>query len=146
MQVNRVAVVGAGTMGSSITVALISRGFPVILKDVDDAAVATGLANIDRMLKSRVDKGLSPEEAENQRALVTTAVDYKGFAEIDLVIEAVPESAELKRKCFVIWMSFAMSMLCWQATPPVSPSRSSALLPGGPIRLSACTSSIRRIS
>ena len=100
MQVNRVAVVGAGTMGSSITVALISRGFPVILKDVDDAAVATGLANIDRMLKSRVDKGLSPEEAENQRALVQTAVDYKGFAEIDLVIEAVPESAELKKKVF----------------------------------------------
>ena len=100
MQVNRIAVVGAGTMGSSITVALISRGFPVILKDVNEQAVSTGIANIDRMLKSRVDRGLSQEEADNQRALVQTAVDYRSFAEIDFVIEAVPESQDLKRKVF----------------------------------------------
>lgn len=100
MQVNRIAVVGAGTMGSSITVALISKAFPVILKDVDNKAVEAGLANIDRMLKSRVDKGLPAEEAQSQRALVQTATDYTGFADVDLVIEAVPESSDLKRKVF----------------------------------------------
>ncbi|HEY9775470.1 MAG TPA: 3-hydroxyacyl-CoA dehydrogenase [Planktothrix sp.] len=98
MQVNRVAVVGAGTMGSSITVALISRAFPVILKDVDDNAVKAGLANIDRLLKSRVDKGLPAHEAESQRALVQPTTDYSTFAEVDFVIEAVPETPELKRK------------------------------------------------
>jgi 3-hydroxyacyl-CoA dehydrogenase len=100
MQVNRVAVVGAGTMGSSITVALISRAFPVILKDVDEKAVQGGLANIDRMLKSRVAKGLPEEEARNQRALVQTATDYASFSEVDFVIEAVSESIELKQKVF----------------------------------------------
>lgn len=100
MQVNRVAVVGAGTMGSSITVALISRAYPVILKDVDDKAVQAGLANIDRLLKSRVDKGLPLQEAESQRALVQTATDYANFADVDFIIEAVPESIDLKRKIF----------------------------------------------
>src|SRR5271155_5862023 len=82
MQVNRIAVVGAGTMGSSISVALISRAFPVILKDVDENAVQAGLANIDRLLKSRVEKGLPAQEAESQRALVQPATDYSGFADV----------------------------------------------------------------
>src|SRR5580692_307837 len=100
MQVNRIAVVGAGTMGSSIAVALISKAYPVILKDVDTKSVEAGLANIDRLLKSRVEKGLPSQEAENQRALVLPATTYDAFAEVDFVIEAVPESIKLKNKIF----------------------------------------------
>lgn len=100
MQVNKVAVVGSGTMGSSIAVALISRGYPTILKDVDDKTVQAGLSNIDRLLKSRVDKGMSPKEAEAQRALILPTTDYATFSDVDFVIEAVPESIELKRKVF----------------------------------------------
>src|ERR1700712_4986388 len=100
MQVNKVAVVGSGTMGSSIAVALISRGYPTILKDVDDKTVQAGLNNLDRLLKSRVDKGMSPKEAEAQRALILPTTDYATFADVDFVIEAVPESIELKRKVF----------------------------------------------
>ncbi len=100
MQVNKVAVVGSGTMGSSIAVALISRGYPTILKDVDDKTVEAGLSNIDRLLKSRVDKGMSPKEAEAQRALILPTTDYATFADVDFVIEAVPESIELKKKVF----------------------------------------------
>ncbi len=100
MQVNKVAVVGSGTMGSSIAVALISRGYPTILKDVDDKTVQSGLNNIDRLLKSRVDKGLSAKEAEAQRALILPTTDYATFADVDFVIEAVPEIIELKKKVF----------------------------------------------
>jgi 3-hydroxyacyl-CoA dehydrogenase len=100
MQVNKVAVVGSGTMGSSIAVALISRGYPTILKDVDDKTVQAGLNNNDRLLKSRVDKGMSPKEAEAQRALILPTTDYATFADVDFVIEAVPESIELKKKVF----------------------------------------------
>ncbi len=100
MQVNKVAVVGSGTMGSSIAVALISRGYPTILKDVDDKTVQSGLNNIDRLLKSRVDKGLSAKEAEAQRALILPSTDYATFADVDFVIEAVPEIIELKKKVF----------------------------------------------
>ena len=100
MEVNKVAVVGAGTMGSTIAVALISRGIPVTLKDVDQASVDKGLATIDRLLKSRVEKGLSAAEAEHQKSLVEPATDYSAFAEIDLVIEAVPEMVDLKKQVF----------------------------------------------
>ncbi|HEY9677280.1 MAG TPA: 3-hydroxyacyl-CoA dehydrogenase [Drouetiella sp.] len=100
MQISKVAVVGAGTMGASIAVALISRGYPTILKDVDDKAVQAGLSNIDRMLKSRVDKGMSQQDADAQRALVQPTTDYATFADVDFVIEAVPENIEMKRKVF----------------------------------------------
>ena len=89
MEVTKVAVIGAGTMGSTIAVALIGRGFPVVLKDIDVEAVQKGLATIDRLLKSRVDKGLPQQEANKQRALVIPATDFSAFADVDLVIEAV---------------------------------------------------------
>lgn len=100
MQINKVAVVGAGTMGSSITVALIARGYPVVLKDMDQKTVDGGLANIDRLLKARVERGLSQQEADTQRALVQPAVDYANFADVDFVIEAVTENVEVKKKIF----------------------------------------------
>lgn len=101
MQVNRMAVVGAGTMGASITVSLIGRGFPVLLKDVDEAVLNTAMSNIDRMLKSRMEKsGLTAQEIESQRELVQLVTDYSTFADVDFVIEAVPEKIELKQQVF----------------------------------------------
>jgi len=100
MQINRVAVVGAGTMGSSISVAFIGRGIPVLLKDVDQDQVDKGLANIDRLLKSRVDKGMSKKEADAQRALVEPTTEYSRFSDVDFVIEAVAENIDIKRKVF----------------------------------------------
>ena len=100
MQINRVAVVGAGTMGSSISVAFIGKGIPVLLKDIDQEQVDKGLANIDRLLKSRVDKGMSKKEAEAQRALVEPTTEYSRFSDVDFVIEAVAENIDIKRKVF----------------------------------------------
>jgi len=100
MQINRVAVVGAGTMGSSIAVAFIAKGIPVLLKDVDQAQVDKGLANIDRLLKSRVDKGMAKKDADAQRALVEATTEYSKFSEVEFVIEAVAENIDIKRKVF----------------------------------------------
>ncbi len=100
MQINRVAVVGAGTMGSSIAVAFIARGIPVLLKDIDQEQVDKGLANIDRLLKSRVDKGMAKKEAEAQRALVEATTEYSRFSDVDFVIEAVAENIDIKKKVF----------------------------------------------
>lgn len=100
MQINRVAVVGAGTMGSSISVAFIAKGIPVLLKDINQEQVDKGLANIDRLLKSRVDKGMSKKEAEAQRALVEATTEYSRFSDVDFVIEAVAESIDIKKKVF----------------------------------------------
>ncbi len=87
-------------MGSSIAVALIGRGYPVVLKDVDEDTVRAGLGRVDRLLDSRVRKGLPPAEAEAMRALVQPATDYSAFPDLDLVIEAVAESIDVKRRVF----------------------------------------------
>lgn len=100
MQINRVAVVGAGTMGSSIAVAFIGKGIPVLLKDINQEAVDKGLANIDRLLKSRVDKGMSKKDADAQRALVEATTEYDRFSEVDFVIEGVAENIDIKKKVF----------------------------------------------
>lgn len=100
MQINRVAVVGAGTMGSSIAVALSAGGFPVMLKDVDQAAVQAGLARVERLIEGRVRKGLSRQDADRQLALIEPVVDYSSFADVDLVVEAVAENVDVKRAVF----------------------------------------------
>jgi 3-hydroxyacyl-CoA dehydrogenase len=83
-------------MGSTIAVALVSRGFPVILKDINDQAVNRGLETIDRLLKSRVEKGLAPSEAQKQREMIEPTTTYEPFANIDFAVEAVPELIAMK--------------------------------------------------
>ncbi len=87
-------------MGASIAVALIGRGYPVVLKDVDEQAVRSGMGRIDRLLDSRVKRGLPVDEAEAMRALVQPATDYSAFPDLDLVIEAVGEKVDLKKAVF----------------------------------------------
>lgn len=97
MQINSVAVIGAGTMGASITVALVSHGYPVVLKEANDELLKKGMANIEKIQKKRIEKGLdaSVAEEENRRILATT--DYAKLADVDLIIEAVPENIDIKR-------------------------------------------------
>ncbi len=101
MQIGQVAVVGAGTMGSSIAVALVGGGHKVLLKETEQAFLDKGLANIDRFLAVKVKKGLLTEaEAAAQKALIEPVLDYERFAEVDFVIEAAPESLAIKQQIF----------------------------------------------
>jgi 3-hydroxyacyl-CoA dehydrogenase len=100
MNIKKVAVLGAGTMGSSIVVALIGSGYQVLLKDVKQEYLDAGLKRIDKFLESKVKKGLSPEDAQKQRAAVQTTTDFSSFQQVDLVIEAVLEEFDIKRTVF----------------------------------------------
>ncbi len=100
MEIKTVAVIGAGTMGASIAVALISSGYSVFLKDISESLVEAGLKRIDKLLESRVKKGLSPEDAARQRESVTAMTDYSRFKDVDLVIEAVSENIDVKKAVF----------------------------------------------
>ncbi|MFA6208814.1 MAG: 3-hydroxyacyl-CoA dehydrogenase NAD-binding domain-containing protein [Candidatus Obscuribacterales bacterium] len=100
MKSSMIAVVGAGTMGSSIVVALLAAGYSVLLKETDQAFLDKGMANIDRLLSGRVKKGLSPEEAQLQRSRIECVLDFERFAEVDFVIEAAPENIEIKKSIF----------------------------------------------
>jgi 3-hydroxyacyl-CoA dehydrogenase len=101
MNVQKAAVIGAGTMGAGIACVLSQAGIQVLLKDVKQEFVDRGLANIKRMYDSRVKKGvLSQEEADRLCALVKGSVDYEQFTDVDLVIEAALEQVEIKLEIF----------------------------------------------
>ena len=100
-EIRRAAVVGAGTMGGGIAMAYASAGIPVLLKDVDDAALRRGLATIRKNYDITMSKGkMTPEQVEKTLALITPATSYDGFDQVDIVTEAVFEDMELKTATF----------------------------------------------
>lgn len=99
MYIYKAGVVGAGAMGAEIAQVITFSGLPVVLKDVDEAAVQRGLEAIRKIYQRRVDKGkLSPEDMAAKMNLVTGTTTYEPFKDVDIVIEAVPEKLELKKR------------------------------------------------
>jgi 3-hydroxyacyl-CoA dehydrogenase len=101
MPIARAAVIGAGTMGGGIAMAYANAGIPVLLKDVDDAAVQRGMATIRKNYESTLAKGrITPEAFERTLALITPTTSYDGFGSVDIVVEAVFENMGLKKTTF----------------------------------------------
>jgi 3-hydroxyacyl-CoA dehydrogenase len=99
--VNRVAVVGAGTMGVGIAMVFANAGIPVLLKEVDQPALDRGLAAIDKNYSNSVKRGrVNEQDAKERRKLITPTLCYDGFSERDMVIEAVFENMALKKQVF----------------------------------------------
>ena len=96
-----VGVIGAGTMGGGITMNFLNAGIPVVLLEMQQAALDKGLATIRRNYENTLKKGkLKPEQVEQRMALVTGTLSYDAFAQVDLVIEAVFENMDVKRTVF----------------------------------------------
>jgi 3-hydroxyacyl-CoA dehydrogenase len=101
LDVRRAAVIGAGTMGGGIAMSYVSAGIPVLLKETDDAALQRGLATIRKNYESSVAKGrLTAEQLERTMALLTPTTSYDGFDAVDVVVEAIFEDMDLKKKTF----------------------------------------------
>jgi 3-hydroxyacyl-CoA dehydrogenase len=101
MFVFKAAVVGAGTMGGEIAQTIANADIPVVLKDVDQKFVETGIEKARSLWQARVDAGkLDVAELERKLGLITGATDYSAFGDVDFVIEAVPERMELKQLVF----------------------------------------------
>ena len=97
----RAAVIGAGTMGGGIAMAYANAGIPVLLKDVDDAAVQKGLATIRKNYESTVAKGkMTAEAMAKTLSLITPTTSYEGFENVDIVVEAAFEDMNLKKAIF----------------------------------------------
>jgi 3-hydroxyacyl-CoA dehydrogenase len=100
--VNKVGVIGAGTMGGGITMALINAGLPVVLLESSQEALERGLATIRRNYQGALRKGTLTQAALEQRlALITASLEYEPLREVDLTIEAVFEDLEVKRQVFL---------------------------------------------
>jgi 3-hydroxyacyl-CoA dehydrogenase len=99
--IKRAAIVGAGTMGGGIAMTYANAGIPVLLKEVDEAALQRGLATIRRNYDVTMSKGkMTAEQVEKTMALITPTTTYDGFDQVDIVVEAVFENMELKKATF----------------------------------------------
>ena len=101
MPIQKVGVLGAGQMGAGIAQVAAVAGFEVVMRDVEDRFLVKGLAAIDQGLAKAVEKGKVTEDtrkAARARIRPTTRLDDAALA--DLIIEAVPEDATLKRQVF----------------------------------------------
>ncbi len=101
MFIYKAAVVGGGAMGAEIAQVITYSGLPVILKEVNAELAQKALLHIRKIYEGRVAKGkMTRDELEMKMTLVGTTTDYELLRDADLVIEAVPEKIDLKRKVF----------------------------------------------
>ena len=97
----RLAVVGAGLMGSGIAQVAAQAGWQVVLRDLDDAAVRRGLAGVEASLGKFVEKGkISAADAAAAQDRITPTTDLDAVADADVVVEAVFERLEIKQEVF----------------------------------------------
>ncbi len=97
----RVAVIGAGLMGSGIAQVAAQAGWDVTLREIDDAAVQRGLAGIRTSLERFAIKGqLGPDDVDAILGRITSTVDLDAAADADIVVEAVFEQLEVKHAVF----------------------------------------------
>ncbi|QRN80232.1 MAG: enoyl-CoA hydratase/isomerase family protein, partial [Nocardiopsis sp. BM-2018] len=122
--VSRIGVLGAGMMGAGIAYAAARSGMEVELKDVDLDGARRGKDRVRALLDARVDKGrLSTESAERILARVRPTGEAEDLAGVDLVVEAVFESLELKREVLGEIASFAPNALLGTNTSTLPISR-----------------------
>jgi 3-hydroxyacyl-CoA dehydrogenase len=100
-EIRRAAVVGAGTMGGGIAMTYANAGIPVLLKEVDEAALQRGLATIRKNYEVTLSKGkMTAQQLQQTLALITPTLTFDGFENVDIVVEAVFENLELKQQTF----------------------------------------------
>jgi len=96
-----IAVVGAGTMGAGIAESAALAGLSTVMLDVREEALARGRETMEWDLERRVEKGrLSEDERREALGLVSATTSLEACADAPLVVEAVVEDAEVKKRVF----------------------------------------------
>lgn len=98
---NAIGVVGGGTMGAGIAVAVLDAGLPVTMIERDEASLARGRAHVEKVYDGLIAKGrMSAEKKAQLMARWTGSTSYDALADADLVIEAVFEDLSVKQAVF----------------------------------------------
>ena len=99
--IQKVAVIGAGTMGGGITMNFLNAGVPVTLLETKQEALERGIATIRKNYEAQVKKGkLTQEKLEARMALISPTLSYDDLKQADLIIEAVFEELGVKEQVF----------------------------------------------
>ena len=99
--VEKVGIIGAGTMGGGIAMNFLNVGLPVTIVETKQEALDRGIATIRKNYENSAKKGRFPmEEVEKRMGLLTGSLDMNALADSDLVIEAVFENMDIKKDVF----------------------------------------------
>ena len=97
----KIFVLGAGTMGSGIVQAFAQKGYEVIVRDIKDELVQSGIVRINNGLSKLVSKGKMTEETkEDILSRISGTTDMNLAADCDLVVEAAIENMKIKKEIF----------------------------------------------
>ena len=97
----KIFVLGAGTMGAGIVQAFAQKGYEVIVRDIKDEFVERGIAGINKGLSKQVAKGKMTEEIKEEiLSRISGTTDMKLAADCDLVVEAAIENMKIKKEIF----------------------------------------------
>lgn len=101
MDIKKIGVLGAGTMGAGIAQICAQAGYQVVLIDIEQSMVEKGLKVISKNWTKAVEKGKLDQEAVGKMLeLMTSGTDTKNFSDCDIVIEAIVENMDIKKKVF----------------------------------------------
>jgi 3-hydroxyacyl-CoA dehydrogenase len=99
--INKVGVIGAGTMGGGISMNFLSAGIPVTIVEMAQEALDRGTGVIRKNYEASAAKGrLKPEQVEAAMGALTPTLDFSALADCDLIIEAVYENMDVKKEIF----------------------------------------------
>ncbi len=100
-EIRRAAIIGAGTMGGGIAMSFANAGIPVTVLEVSQEGLDRGLGVVRRNYDASAAKGkLTREQVESRMGLIRPTLAYEDLADADLIIEAVFETMDIKRKVF----------------------------------------------
>ena len=100
-EVKKAAIIGAGTMGGGIAMCFAGAGIPVVLIDATQDALDKGLERVRANYATSVKRGSTTQDAVDKRlAMISGSIDRAAVADVDIVIEAVFESMDLKKEIF----------------------------------------------
>jgi 3-hydroxyacyl-CoA dehydrogenase len=100
-KVEKVAIIGAGTMGGGIAMCFLNAGVPVTMLEMKQEAIDRGIGIIRKNYEAQVSKGkLAQDKYDSRMALLSTTLSYDDIAQADMVIEAVFEDFGVKSAVF----------------------------------------------
>ena len=102
MEINKVGIVGCGFMGAGIVQVCAQSGYEVVVVETNQQILIKGIATIEYYLSRAMDKGrISQQDKDLTRARIKGSVTLEDMNDRDLVIEAIPEDMERKKKVFI---------------------------------------------
>jgi len=101
MEIKKIGIIGAGTMGGGIAQVAAQNGFEVFLEDVNENYVKAGFEKIKERLEKRVREGkLESKEKDRILSSIKTTTSLEDFRDADLIIESVVEEEDIKKQIF----------------------------------------------